>query len=186
MPDLFGNFAASPRPTQYTEAMADKVVAKLLPDVVTWLGNDATLGEADDLKAVVWPSYRTSPGLYYIGDGFELAKELDWSGDSELVEIMDNADSYFDEELKTAVREWVALNNIEPAFKFGDPVAVTGGHFNGKVGSIAAIYPLEAVYVVNIPSLGHAPLGADGRPDTPNRCGTIGTHIPFENVEARA
>lgn len=107
-----------PRPTRQDPHVIRAIVARMLPDIIEWMGDDWRESERDDVIA------HLTDAVEYASDGYDRARRLDsrwsWTGDSELVEILDGHDGH--RELDEAIRAWVAANGIRMRFAVGDQV----------------------------------------------------------------
>lgn len=153
------------RPYSLTEEAARQVAEQMLDDVVGWLNNNF---DEDEVLKELTDTFMDCPNW----DGYALTKYLEdnscYSGDRELVDIMDRADTLLHAKLSELQRDWVAKNEIKPRFKVGDPVTV-----RDHKGAIMQVDPIYAKYAVFIPG----------------KCvkSGVGTHAyiyTFEEVEA--
>lgn len=161
----------SKRPYLLTHEAAREVAEELLDDVVGWLGESGI--DEECVKENLTDTFLDSTDW----DGYNLTKYLDenfgFSGDRELVDIMDRAETFLHSALETVQKNWVIDNKIKPKFGKGDAVVVSVD-MTKLPGTIKAIDSTLARYHVFIPG----------------KCveeGMMGTHSyiwPFETVEA--
>lgn len=94
----------NPRPQRYSKEVNAKVAELLWPKVLTWLeGEDADIQDLVD-------------AVNFNRDGYAIARELDhdgWDPDSDLVEILDQAEHFRYEVLKDLSTLWVKENNLQ-------------------------------------------------------------------------
>lgn len=94
----------NPRPQRYSKEVNAKVAELLWPKVLTWLeGEDADIQDLVD-------------AVNFNCDGYAIARELDhdgWDPDSDLVEILDQAEHFRYEVLKDLSILWVKENNLQ-------------------------------------------------------------------------
>jgi len=164
-----------PRPAKFSPEIIAAVAARLLPSVQEHLGEDANGEELADLKSALgdcsydahWEGYKLAKCLdshYYWGDAC----------DTQLCEILDNAETIAHKIVQLAVSEWVKANKIEPPYPVGTAVKFTSG-WNKLTGKIAAINYGTAEYTVQ----------EDGRTYAPRLSGFVhGYIVPCEGAEA--
>jgi hypothetical protein len=133
----------------------------------------------DSLAAdcLAWgPSFALSDWTRALADvnlnanGFEIAKELDrysriYGIDADLVEILDGASSHHWSAHRSAIKAWVAADDVRPTFSVGDRIDTRHG-----VGRINRIDEEIAVYLF-APDSDAADYGSSG-----------GIHIPYEEA----
>ena len=94
----------NPRPQRYSKEVNTKVAELLWPKVLTWLeGEDADIQDLVD-------------AVNFNHDGYAIARELDhdgWDPDSNLVEILDQAEHFRYKVLKDLSTLWVKENNLQ-------------------------------------------------------------------------
>lgn len=94
----------NPRPQRYSKEVNAKVAELLWPKVLTWLeGEDADIQDLVD-------------AVNFNCDGYAIARELDydgWDPDSDLVEILDQAEHFRYGVLKDLSILWVKENNLQ-------------------------------------------------------------------------
>lgn len=153
------------RPYSLTEEAAREVAETMLDDVMDWLNDNF---DSEEVKENLTDTFLDCTDW----NGYSLTKHLEdnhyFSGDRELVDIMDQADTLLHAKLSELQRKWVEENGIKPKFKVGDEVLV-----KGEKGTIKHVDPVYAKYGVFIPG----------------KCveSGVGTHAyiyTFEQVEA--
>jgi hypothetical protein len=161
-----------PRPAKFNPEIIAAVAERLLPGVQEHLGDDSNGEELSDLKDAL--------GGCSEWDGYKLAKCLDdnahWGEvcDTQLCEILDNAETIAHKIVQLAVSEWVKANKIEQPFPVGTAVEFTSGR-SKLTGKIAAINYGTAEYTVQ----------EDGRTYAPRLSGFVhGYIVPCEGAEA--
>ncbi len=106
-------------------------------------------------------------------NGFDLAKDLEWEGwdiDVETVQALDAFDSYVQDQIQIAEKEWLETNNIQPPLKTGTEVKYMHGKM--KKGVITGIYKHR---------VGCYEIKADGHDD--NKDGKMRHVVKWEHVE---
>mgnify|MGYP001561621422 CR=1 FL=1 len=104
--------AQTKRPTAWDEDVIRAAVDALWPKVADWAGDKAPTDPTaiEDMKASLRKAFMSS-----IGDGYEIAKELDhdgWDVDASLVDVMDGAAFDILRAEREAVRRWVAAGGV--------------------------------------------------------------------------
>ena len=162
-----------PRPGKFSPEVIAAVAERLLPSVQECLvevhGN-----ELDHLKSAL------EDCSYGHWEGYKLAKCLDehyyWSDacDTQLCEILDNAEAIAYKVCQVLVSDWVKSNKIEPPFPVGTAVEFVSG-WNKLTGKVAAINYGTAEYAVQ----------EDGKTYSPSESGFVeGYLVPYERVKA--
>jgi hypothetical protein len=128
-------------------------------------------------ECLVWgPGFTLSDWARALADvnlndnGFEIAKDLDRYSridgiDAELVEILDGASSHHWSAHRSAIKAWVAADDVRPIFSVGDRIDTRHG-----VGRINRIDEEIAIYLF-APDSDGADYGSTG-----------GIHIPYEEA----
>ena len=109
------------------------------------------------------------------GDGWSLCRDLErdgWDVDSQLVEIMDDAEYFVADALAAAEALWVEDAAVTLALPLGTPVTVKLPRHGAVSGRVVGLDPRRATYTVCVPSLGHTESGP----------GTRGRVLPAEAV----
>lgn len=162
-----------PRPAAHDPAIIEAVARDLMPAVIEWLGSDYDGNEAtllDDLRYAC---------EYWHEDGYERCKRLEnkhWDCNFELAEIMDGASH--SSVVRAATKVWVTANGITPKLAVGTAVEVTHANQMTDTGTIVAIHPETAEYVVQ--TTDYLSRFGTGTPPQPQS----GYLIPFERVRA--
>jgi hypothetical protein len=145
-----------PRPHKTDDDIMATVAKRLLSEVVDWMGGsdrvdeDDEEDEEDDILKDLTETLQDSVEL----DGRKLAKKLEddhlWfkEADSDLVDIMGQADRIAYALAKEKVEAWIVTNNITPTFTVEDHVTWEHGWGNNRSGTIVAIRPGEARYTI--------------------------------------
>lgn len=160
------------RPEINDEAVVLAAAKRLAPKVNEWAD-----GNPDEIEQTIKDLVEAIGDNIYDLDGYRLSQHLDrnvgYSADSALVEILDSAGFYLHDEHKSAVQEWVKVNSITVPFKIADKVVVKRKWEKPVDGTIYAIITPRAEVIVNCPSLGHNPIGS-------TEVGTKGIVVPVE------
>lgn len=88
--------------------------------------------------------------VIHLGDGFDIAKELDdkgWDADAELVELMDRG--FVSEAERELIKQWVQCVGVKPKHAIGETVTMLRGFSGNKRGVIVEIREDEAVYGIH-------------------------------------
>jgi hypothetical protein len=152
------------RPKHNDQAVIEEAVARVAPEVLLWMSpTTTTLPEViEDLTKAIRECRS--------GDAYTIARNLEerhhWSCDRELVEVLDNLDTYGVH--REMVKAWVKAVQPKATKYVGEQVSTKHGD-----GEITRIDEQTAQYVVFIPSKGHVRSGV----------GTHGTFFDFEDLD---
>lgn len=156
-----------PERPKETEIITAIGMGKLAIEVHKWLSQDSEPNETvEEIQEDLMEIYDS------FSDGFALAKKLDdkgWEVNTDLVNILDNAQSYIYTALNNAVQAWVEQYDIKPPFPIGHKVKITNNRkrITNKAefiaqevsGEITKIWEKEAKYTIYCESLGHVRVG---------------------------
>lgn len=165
-----------PIPPRPTEVDPREVALRLLPDVLAWMrGDNGRMLDPDQVDSV---TKQLADVLDGYSDGYALARDLDregWIPDSELVEILDNAQHLWNAVEEDNVAAWVERYNVQCPFVEGQPIEFrTSRAPVYLLGEVTDIYAKHAKVVVFCQSLGHVREGN----------GTRGVIVPYEACRA--
>ena len=173
-----GFFKGKGRPDHHIEDVKRAVVLKVLPAILSWLGETLDPKDEDDQSRLDEIQDDLLDVVCYSQDGYAMTKELEddkgWAdADSELVDILDNLEFYSIG--NAAIIQWIADNEVKPKLAAGAIVRVKQNRHRKEefTGEIIQVED-SGNYVVLIPSQGHVREGV----------GTHGWCIPWEEVEA--
>ncbi len=164
-----------PRPTRYSDDMLHATAKELAKSVHRWQNNNSNFTDKemqeieDDL---LYTLDDNSPEL----DGYKLSRTLEkdkyWDADSDLVDILGQAEMMMYALHRKAVIQWVKDNDIQPRLAVETKVSIS---YRGKRcdGEITRVDRQHAEYTVCIESEGHVRTGM----------GTHGTIAAFEELD---
>jgi hypothetical protein len=159
-----GYWLGKPRPNRNNPKIIEQVKTRIVEDISRWLNNEVSFETIfSDLEDVV-----------FLHDGYARARALEKKGytpDTELVEILDEFDTYFYEEIKVAEKEWMRLNDNVLILEVGDAVsAETNKKF--IAGAIIEVHADTGYYLICSEAEGHKKEGL----------GVHGVYVAFEKV----
>lgn len=161
-----------PRPARTAPEVLARAAREVADRAIEWLGDDFN-GDREQVENHLIETLR-----YYGHDGgYQMAKHLEslhWSPDSELVEMLDEAEFRIDDAHRAVVRAWVQDHSITVGWKIGDLVTIEGREALGHIGEITEINEPLASVLVCFASLGHVKSGI----------GTLGIFVPAERCRA--
>jgi hypothetical protein len=157
-------YLGTKRPKHNDPAVIEEAVARVAPEVLLWMSpTTTTLPEViEDLTEAIRECWS--------GDAYTIARNLEerhhWTCDRELVEVLDNLDTYGVH--REMVEAWVKAVQPKAGKRVGHMVSTKHGD-----GEITSIDQQTAQYLVFIPSKGHVRRGI----------GTHGSLINFEDLD---
>lgn len=161
------------RPGRNSDPVINLAVEKMLPKILHWMGDRSY---TDDEVVNIRKELRDA--IDYTHDGYEAGKYLDsncyWNSDSELVDLLDDADFYKIDAYDTILEKWVLQNGVEPKHAVGDTVEFMSQ--KTKVcGVIKNVDTKRGMYSIYCESLGHILPGS-------GKSGTTGLYVNYEDV----
>ena len=133
------------RPSRRDPAIIEAAVTKLAQECAKW---------DEDGDASWWAGALADALRFGSRNGYELARYMDdrfsISPDSELVEILDSADSFVWVAHREAVKAWVAEVGFTPKHKVGERV-----HCDHGIGPIHSIDHAHASYIIDVDGRGN-------------------------------
>lgn len=129
------------RPKSLSPEMANRAAKNIADELL----KDGHIGESEFEYAV---KDIAKHGRTYM-DGYKLARELDryeaWDCALQMVEILDGYASVAQAEIRSAQKEWVEANNIQPPYPVGARVIATWGgrDYHGIVDEIYKYGPAQ-------------------------------------------
>lgn len=152
-----------PRPTRSDEDVLAVAILALVPQIERWAQATFTTEQIAECRDLL----RT--GLLWSDDGYQFARKFEssgWTPDSELVDILDNADTELYRALRAAEEVWLVETRTRPRFGIGAKVVFPKEQLDaGAEGEISEINEKAGTYTVFAPTLGHVRegLGTRGR-----------------------
>lgn len=154
---------ARKRPSRSDEDILAVAIDAIVPEVERWSGSKLSVEEIADCRDLL------RSGLLWHSNGYEFARDFDrrgWTPDSELVDILENADTKLYHALRAAEEAWLTASQARPALTVGTKVVLPPEQENaGWPGEIVRINETAGTYTVFVESLGHVRdgLGCTGR-----------------------